>query len=87
MKSIGKGKFDDDSATFSDLGEFFWGSRGTYSAPQTHMGFLGSATHICPRDDLEGSAIVDVLGDDTNDGANVFDATNTGRATHYVSWC
>merc|ERR1712151_977743 len=40
------------------------------------VGFVGSAEYVCPRDGLEGSAIVDALPD-----------SSKGMATHFVSWC
>lgn len=56
--------------TFSELGHFFWGEKGKF------QGFNGCAEHICPRDGMAGSSLVDSLEGD-----------KSGNATHFVSWC
>jgi hypothetical protein len=57
--------------TFQELSTFFWGEKGSF------MGFQGCQQHICPRDGLEGSSIVDA----------VYSKKLSGKATHFVSWC
>jgi hypothetical protein len=62
------GEMSFDATSFNALRDIFWG--------EDHKGFKGSADHICPRDGILGSAIVDSL-----------DGDSKGMATHFVSWC
>lgn len=57
------------TTTFTELSKIFWFESGQF------QGFNGSAEHICPRDGLQGSSIVDTMGN------------SAGKANQFVSWC